>query len=219
MDFKNTPARAQKGMMTMKIALIGASGNAGSRILKELLGRGHQVTAIARHPEKIEKADNVTAVKADVADVEGLASVLRGHDAVISSVHFSATDPADLIRAVSLSGVKRYLVVGGAGSLEIAPGQRLVDQPDFPPAYKEEALKGAAFLDALKKDAAALEWTFLSPSAMFVPGARTGQFRLGKDALLGNENGSSISFEDYAIAMADEIETPKHIRTRFTVGY
>ncbi|WP_306030536.1 NAD(P)-dependent oxidoreductase [Stappia sp. MMSF_3263] len=200
------------------VALIGASGNAGSRILTELSNRGHQVTAIARNPDRIAALPGVTAAKGDVFDGEGLASLLKGHDVVISSVHFSASDPAILIKAVRASGVKRYLVVGGAGSLEVAPGQRLVDQPDFPAEYKEEALGGARFLDLLK-DVDDLDWTFLSPSAMFVPGERTGRFRLGKDALLANENGSSISFEDYAIAMVDEIETPKHSRQRFTVGY
>ena len=200
------------------VALIGASGNAGARILTELSNRGHQVTAIARNPDRIAVLPGVTAAKGDVFDGEGLASLLKGHDVVISSVHFSASDPAILIKAVRASGVKRYLVVGGAGSLEVAPGQRLVDQPDFPAEYKEEALGGARFLDLLK-DVDDLDWTFLSPSAMFVPGERTGRFRLGKDALLANENGSSISFEDYAIAMVDEIETPKHSRQRFTVSY
>jgi putative NADH-flavin reductase len=201
-----------------RIALIGASGNAGSRILKELSDRGHQITAIARHPEKIAALPGVTAVKGDANEREGLAGILKGHDVVISSVHFSASDPDNLIGAVRAAGVKRYLVVGGAGSLFIAPGQRVVDQPGFPAQYKAEASKGAAFLDQLKS-VTDLEWTFLSPSAMFVPGERTGRFRLGKDDLLSNTEGSSISFEDYAIAMADEIENPKHIRQRFTIGY
>jgi len=116
------------------------------------------------------------------------------------------------------SDVKRYLVVGGAGSLEVAPGVRLVTTPDFPAAYKAEASKGADFLDLLRT-VDDLDWTFLSPSAMFVPGERTGKFRLGRDKLLSNENGSSISFEDYAIALADEIENPRHVKQRFTVGY
>lgn len=201
-----------------KIALIGASGNAGSRILKELSDRGHQVTAIARNPEKIANLPKVVAVKGDVFDKDALVALLKGHDAVISSVHFTASDPAILIAAVRESGVKRYLVVGGAGSLEVAPGQRLVDQPDFPAAYKAEASKGADFLDLLST-VDDLEWSFLSPSALFSPGERTGTFRLGKDTLLSNEKGSSISFEDYAIALADEIEKPAHIRQRFTVGY
>ncbi|MDA5637241.1 MULTISPECIES: NAD(P)-dependent oxidoreductase [Agrobacterium] len=201
-----------------KIALIGASGNAGSRILKELSDRGHQVTAIARNPEKIAVLPNVVAKKGDVFDQAALSELLRGHDAVISSVHFTASDAATLIEAVRASGVSRYLVVGGAGSLEIAPGQRVVDLPDFPAAYKAEATKGAEFLDRLKQEKQ-LDWTFLSPPAEFVPGERTGKFRIGKDTLLSNEQGSRISFEDYAIALADEIEKPQHSRQRFTVGY
>ncbi len=201
-----------------KIALIGASGNAGSRILKELSDRGHHVTAIARSPERIAALPNVVAKKGDVFDQTGLSKLLAGHDAVISSVHFTASDPVTLIEAVRASGVPRYLVVGGAGSLEIAPGQRVVDLPDFPAAYKAEATKGAEFLDLLKQEKQ-LDWTFLSPSAEFVPGERTGKFRIGKDNLLSNEDGSRISFEDYAIALVDEIEKPQHSRQRFTVGY
>jgi putative NADH-flavin reductase len=201
-----------------KVALIGASGQAGSRILKELSDRGHHVTAIARHPESIAALPGVTAQRGDVTDGPALAALLRGHDAVVSSVHFSVTDPATLIGAVRASGVKRYLVVGGAGSLEVAPGLRLIDTPDFPDAYKAEASAGATFLDLLRGETE-LEWTFLSPSAMFVAGERTGVFRLGKDMLLANDRGSSISFEDYAIALVDEIERPAHIRQRFTVGY
>ena len=201
-----------------KIALIGASGNAGSRILKELSDRGHHVTAIARSPEKIAALPNVEAKKGDVFDQTGLSKLLAGHDAVISSVHFTASDPVTLIEAVRASGVPRYLVVGGAGSLEIAPGQRVVDLPDFPAAYKAEATKGAEFLDLLKQEKQ-LDWTFLSPSAEFVPGEKTGKFRIGKDNLLSNEDGSRISFEDYAIALVDEIEKPQHSRQRFTVGY
>jgi uncharacterized protein len=200
------------------VALIGASGRAGSAILRELSDRGHKVTGIARNPEKIATLPNVTAKKGDANDGSGLATLLKGHDAVISAVHFNASDAKTLIEAVRASGAKRYLVVGGAGSLEVAPGKRLVDQPDFPSAYKPEALKGAEFLGLLKSEQE-LDWTFLSPSALFVPGERTGKFRLGKDALLSNEKGSSISFADYAIAMVDEVERPVHSRQRFTVGY
>lgn len=200
------------------VALIGASGNAGSRILKELSDRNHLVTAIARHPERIERLPGVVSRQGDVHDRAGLAGTLRGHDAVISSVHFTSSDVDTLIAAVRDSGVKRYLVVGGAGSLEVAPGQRLIDQPSFPTEYYAEASAGVAFLERLRS-VADLEWTFLSPSALFVPGERTGNFRLGKDALLANEHGSSISFEDYAIALVDELERPSHVRQRFTVGY
>jgi putative NADH-flavin reductase len=202
----------------MKVALIGASGQAGSRILAELARRGHAVTGIARNPEKIAAAPGVTAKKGDVFDKDGLAALLKGHDVVISSVHFSASDPNLLIAAVRASGAKRYLVVGGAGSLEVAPGVKLIDTPEFPAIYKTEAGKGGEFLDLLREQKD-LDWTFLSPSALFVAGERTGKFRLGKDQLLSNEKGSSISFEDYAIALVDELEKPGHSRQRFTVGY
>ena len=201
-----------------RVALIGASGNAGSRILQELSDRGHAVSAIARNTDNIPRLAGVTAVRGDAQDVEGLAAPLRGHDVVVSSVHFTASDPARLIMAVRRLGVRRYLVVGGAGSLLVAPGRRLVDQPEFPAQYRAEALAGAAFLDLLRT-VEDLEWTFVSPSALFVPGERTGRFRLGEDQLLAGPDGSRISFEDFAIAMADEIEKPAHIRRRFTVGY
>lgn len=202
----------------MNVALIGASGNVGVRLLKELTSRGHQVTAIARNPNKIPAGPGVTAKAGDAADTNGLAVLLKGHDAVISAVRFVDSDSAKLIGAVKQAGVKRYLVVGGAGSLEVAPGQLLVDTPDFPAAYKPEAQQGLVFLNALRAEKD-LDWTFLSPSAMFGPGERTGKFRLGGDQLLSNENGSNISFEDLAVAMVDELEKPAHSRRRFTVGY
>ena len=201
-----------------RIALIGASGNVGTRILNELVSRNHQVTAIVRDPSKVPARAGVTAARGDVADPAGLADVLKGPDAVISAVRFLDSDPHALIDAVRASGVKRYLVVGGAASLLVAPGKRLLDQPDFPAAYKDEATKGAAFLDVLR-GVGDLDWTFLSPSALFVPGERTGKFRLAQDELLVGEKGSTISYEDYAVALVDEIEKPAHVRQRFTVGY
>jgi uncharacterized protein len=203
----------------MKIAVVGASGNAGSRITSELARRGHSVTAIARNPEKIASLPNVTAKKGDAHDQAALARLLAGHDSAISSIHFLASDPEKLIGAAKDSAVGRYLVVGGAGSLEVAPGVRLVTTPGFPAIYKAEAEKGAAFLDRLAEEKD-LNWTFISPSALFIPGQRTGKFRLGTDQLLTAADGkSSISFEDFAVALADEIERPAHIRKRFTVGY
>ncbi|SEC54245.1 NAD(P)-dependent oxidoreductase [Bradyrhizobium erythrophlei] len=203
----------------MKIAIAGASGQAGSRLTAELARRGHAVTAIARNPEKIATLPGVTAVKGDVNDQGALTALWAGHDAAISSVHFTVSDPAKLIGAAKASGVGRYLVVGGAGSLEVAPGVRLVTTPSFPAQYKAEASKGAEFLDLLRQERD-LNWTFLSPSALFVAGERTGKFRLGTDQLLTAADGtSSISFEDFAVALADEIERPAHIRQRFTVGY
>ena len=202
----------------MKVAVIGASGRGGSRIVDELARRGHQVTAIARNPEKIKAQAGVTAVAGDLFDA-GFAKLLAGHDAVVSAVHFLASDPRKLVEAVRASGAKRYLVMGGAGSLEVAPGVRLIDTPEFPAMYKDEAAKGAAFLDLLRGESA-LDWTFLSPPALIDAGTRTGKFRVGKDQLLVDAAGKShISFEDFAVALVDEIERPQHSRQRFTVGY
>ena len=203
----------------MKIAVAGASGRAGSEITKELSRRGHSVTAIARNPEKIAVLPDVTPVKGDVLDQAGLTKLWAGHDVAVSSVHFLASDPLKLIGAARDSKVGRYLVVGGAGSLEVAPGVKLVTTPNFPAQYKAEAEKGSAFLDLLRREKD-LNWTFISPSALFVEDARTGKFRLGTDQLLADANGKSwISFADYAIALADEIERPAHQKQRFTVGY
>lgn len=203
----------------MKIAVAGASGRAGSEITKELSRRGHAVTAIARNPEKIAGLPNVTPTKGDVLDQAGLTKLWTGHDVAISSVHFLASDPHKLIGAAKDSKVGRYLVVGGAGSLEVAPGVKLVTTPGFPAQYKAEAEAGGVFLDLLQQEKD-LNWTFISPSALFVEEARTGKFRLGTDQLLTAADGkSSISFEDFAVALADEIERPAHLRQRFTVGY
>ncbi|MBN9478997.1 MAG: NAD(P)-dependent oxidoreductase [Bordetella sp.] len=203
----------------MKVTVLGASGRAGSEIVKELARRGHQVTGVARHPERVPAVPGVAAVAGDVNRPETLAEALKGADAAVSAVMFAASDPRLLIQAIKAAGVPRYLVVGGAGSLEAAPGLRVVDTPDFPEAYKAEALAGARFLEMLKGEPD-LNWTFLSPSALFDGSGRTGAFRLGGDALLVDAQGrSAISFPDYAIAMVDEIETPKHERARFTVGY
>jgi uncharacterized protein len=207
----------------MHIALIGATGNVGSRILTELVHRGHSVTAIVRDASRVPSLSGVTAKSGDVSDAAGLTALLKNHDAVISSVPFAGTDVEKLIATVQASGVRRYLVVGGAGSLELALGHfplglKLIDVPNFPAEYKQEATAGCDFLDRLRTETE-LDWTFLSPSVMFVPGERTGNFRLGTDLLLSNEHGSSISFEDYAIALVDELEKPAHSRKRFTVGY
>ena len=203
----------------MKIAIIGATGNVGRRLVDEALSRGHEVTAIARDPSKLQASDHLQLATGDAQDPAALAATLKGHDAVISSIAFRMVKPTPLIDAVRRSGVKRYLVVGGAGSLEIAPGQLHVDSPHFPALYKEEASLGTEFLNALRpvRD---LDWTLLSPSALFIAGERTGKFRLGGDALLTSAEGKSwISYEDYAVAMLDEIEQPAHIQRRFTVGY
>ncbi len=177
------------------------------------------MTAIARDTTKVKAHPRVTPTAGDASDPDRLSSVLAGHDAVISAIRFVDSDPPRLIAAVKAAGVKRYVVVGGAGSLEVAPGHRLVDAPKFPATARAEALRGAEFLDALRRERT-LEWTFLSPSASFNPGRRTGTFRLGGDQLLSDDTGqSSISFEDFAVALIDELEKPQHVRQRFTVGY
>jgi uncharacterized protein len=203
----------------MKIAIIGATGNVGTRLVNEALHRHHAVTAIARDTSKLTRQTGLSATVGDVTKPDLLLPLLKGHDAIVSSLRFQSADPQQLIELVRSSGVKRYLVVGGAASLEIAPGEILLNAPNFPAAYKPEASAGKAFLDVLRS-AKDLEWTFLSPSAFFGPGERTGKFRLSDNALLTAADGkSSISYEDYAVAMLDEIETPKHVRGRFTVGY
>jgi putative NADH-flavin reductase len=203
----------------MRVALIGVSGHVGSRILTELLNRHHAVTGIARTTSNVVPRAGLILKVADATDGAALASVIADHEAVISATRFVTSDPHALIAAAKQADVKRLLVVGGAGTLEVAPGKALIDTPDFPEAYKREAAAGGKFLDALRSERE-IDWTFLSPSAEFVPGRRTGQFRLGDDRLLVDASGRSwISMEDFAIALVDELETPKHRRRRFTVGY
>lgn len=202
------------------IAILGISGRVGSRIAAELLRRGHQVTGIARNVTNVPAQPGLSVVAADATDAQALTPLLRGHDAVISSTRFvGGIDAPTLLSAARQAGVPRVLVVGGAGSLEVAPGKALLDTPAFPEAYKAEALGGRDFLNTLRAERE-LDWTFLSPSAEFAPGERTGRFRLGGDTLLVDGQGNShISMEDYAIALVDELEKPAHSRQRFTVGY
>lgn len=203
----------------MKVAIIGISGRVGSRVAAELLARGHQVTGIERNPAKGGGFAGVTIKRGDATQPSMLAPLIKGNDAVISAARFQTSDASTLIAAMKQAGVKRLLVVGGAGSLEVGPGKALMDTPDFPEAYKPEARAGGKFLAALRNEKD-IDWTFLSPSAEFAPGKRTGKFRLGGDQLLVDPNGkSSISMEDFAIAMVDELERPEHSRRRFTVGY
>jgi putative NADH-flavin reductase len=212
----------------MKIALFGATGMIGERIAKEALARGHQVTAIVRDPARLAVADNhLRVVGGDVSDAGSVAAAVVGHDVVVSAVGPSAGngDPQMLLTAahalvegLGRAGVKRLLVVGGAGSLDIAPGVRLVDTPNFPAAWKPLALAHADALDVYR--AADLDWTFFSPAALIAPGERTGEYRTGTDQLLADAEGNSfISAEDYAVALLAEIEQPQFIRRRFTAAY
>jgi putative NADH-flavin reductase len=203
----------------MNVALVGASGNIGSKVLAELLSRGHTVTAIARNTEKLSPSAKVTVVAVDAADTSALAKALRGHDAVISSAPFAPGLSESIIAAVKQSGVRRYIMVGGAGSLEVAPGKMLKDTLTLPEPVKKILDEAAANLARLRGETA-LEWTFFSPAAEIGPGERTGKFRLGGDQLVTDANGKSrISYDDYAIALVDELEQGRHIRRRFTVAY
>jgi uncharacterized protein len=203
----------------MHIALIGVSGHVGSRLLAELLHRGHHVTGIARSTDKLPGQPHLVLKTGDATEPTSLVPLLAGHDVVVSAMRFESSDPRALIAAVKQAGVPRLMVVGGAGSLEVSPGNALIDAPGFPEAYKPEAEAGRQFLNVLRSEKD-LDWTFVSPSAEFAPGERTGKFRVGDDRLLIDANGKSwISMEDYAIAFADELETPRHSRQRFTVGY
>lgn len=213
------------------VTLIGASGFVGTAILNELLARGHKVTAVVRNPEKISASDaRLTVVKADVADTAAIADCCKGKDAVISAYNPGWASPNIyeetlrnyplILEAAKQSGAKRLLCVGGAGTLFCAPGLRVVDSGAIP-----EAIMGAVrslgefYLNTLvhEKD---IDWVFFSPAGTLEPGLRTGKFRLGKDTLIVDESGNShISVEDYAMAMVDELETPKHHYERFTIGY
>src|SRR4249920_1188467 len=202
-----------------KIAIIGATGRAGGQLLEEALRRGHSVTAIARNASKLSARAGVTALNIDVLDSGALQKAVAGHDAVFSAAHFTGIPAGAIIDPLKRAGVKRLLVVGGAGSLFAAPGLKVIDTPNFPAEYKAEAAAGGAYLDTLRQETA-LDWSFLSPSALFVEGPRTGKFRLGRDDLLVDADGKSwISFADFAIAFIDELEHPAHSRQRFTVGY
>jgi len=213
----------------MKIALIGATGFVGSRLLDEALDRKHEVTAVVRRPERLPVRANLVAKQGDILEVDRLAGLLAGHDVVISA--FSSTQNEEdtfagmveggkaIIAAAKKAGIPRLLFVGGAGSLEVAPGQQVIDQPGFPEEWKAGA-GGTREILYLLKEEPDLEWTFLSPAAMLEPGERTGTFRLGTDQLLVDAEGQCrISLEDYAVAMLDEVEDPKHTRRRFCVAY
>lgn len=212
----------------MKIAVFGAGGRIGSRIVTEALNRGHDVTAVARKPETYTTIhEHLKVAKGDIFEAQSVESAVFDHDAVVSA--YSPTGGAapstlfelilPLTAGLKQAGVKRLIVVGGAGSLEVAPGVQVVDTPNFPAEYKIVAL---AHRDALKawQKIDDINWTFASPSAEIEPGKRTGKLRIGTTQLLSDEKGRShISMEDYAVAIINEIENPQFIKKQFTVGY
>ncbi|MBD2754285.1 NAD(P)-dependent oxidoreductase [Spirosoma validum] len=214
----------------MKLAIIGASGFVGSALLDEALQRGHNVTAIVRHPEKITITNpNLTIKQGDAQDAEAVAELVAGQDAVLSAFNAGWANPnlytdflkgcESIEKGTEQAGVKRLLVVGGAGSLEAAPGVQLVDTPQFPAEWKEGATSARDYLNVLRKNTT-LDWTFLSPAIMLEPGERTGTFRIGTEQPVFDEKGESkISVSDLAVAILNEIEQPQFIQKRFTVGY
>jgi putative NADH-flavin reductase len=216
----------------MKIVLFGATGNIGQRITAEALQRGHSVTGVVRDPEKVKSPDTrVRLVQGDATDAASVARISKGADAIVSAISprpnprgrgapSLAQAAKTLIRGARDAGVKRLLVVGGAGSLEVAPGKRLMDAPGFPDAYKAEAKEGADSLDVFRSEGSGVDWTFLSPAAEIGPGSRTGHYRITGDEFLTDAHGHSrISYEDYAVALVDELERPKHKGKRFGVAY
>jgi len=213
----------------MKVALIGATGYVGSRMMVEALQRGHEVTAIARHPERLPAVPQLHPAQGDVFDQEAIATLVAGHDAVIDAFHPGWGIPGSgerqlageqaIIAAVKQAGVARLLLVGSAGTLEIAPHLDLLDAAEFPQEMKATARASRTVLRQLRDDPD-LQWTVLTPPAILDPGQRTGSFRLDDDQLITDEHGlSNISLEDYAVAMIDELENPQHAGARFTIGY
>ena len=216
----------------MKIVVLGATGNVGRRVVAEALRRGHQVQGVVRDPDAVKSPDaRMKLVKGDATKPESIAEVARGADAVVSAISprpnarglpvpALADNARALIAGLSRAGLKRVLFVGGAGSLEVAPGQQLMDQPGFPDMYRAEALEGRAALQVWRREGGDLEWTFLSPAAEIAPGERTGRYRTTLDQLLTDGAGKSfITFEDYAVAVLDELEKPQHVGRRFGVAY
>jgi putative NADH-flavin reductase len=216
----------------MKLVLFGATGNVGQRIAAEALRRGHEVVGVVRDPAAVQSPDpRVRLLKGDATDAESVAEVVRGADAVVSAISprpnarglpapSLAANSRALIDGLRTAGVPRVLYVGGASSLEVAPGQALADQPDFPDAYKAEAQEGRDALAVWRGEADGLDWTYLSPAAEIGPGERTGKYRTTDDQLLVDDRGrSTISFEDYAVGVLDELEKPQHVGRRFGVAY
>ncbi|HET8653891.1 MAG TPA: NAD(P)-dependent oxidoreductase [Longimicrobiaceae bacterium] len=215
----------------MKIVLFGATGLVGRRIAHEAVQRGHEVVGVVRDPARAQAPDpRVHLVKGDATDAASVAAVSRGADAVVSAISPrpgttgsapSLVDAAHaLIAGVREAGVKRLLVVGGAGSLEVEPGVMLMDAPGFPAAYMGEAIEGRDALAVYRAEGDGLDWTFLSPAAEIGPGERTGRYRTTLDRFLADEHGKSfITYEDYAVAVVDELERPRHAGQRFGVAY
>lgn len=203
----------------MKVALVGATGKIGGSISQELLRRGHAVTAISRHPEATPAAAGVSPAAGDILDPEALASVLAGHDVIASSARFLPDSSSKLIDAVEKSRVVRFLVVGGAGTLDDGNGRMLVEVREPPPERRALVMEAVALLTQLRANTN-LDWTYVTPPTQIGPGERLGRYRSHESQPVRDQDGKNfISYGDFAIAFVDEIETGEHIRSRFTVGY
>jgi hypothetical protein len=216
----------------MKIIVFGATGNVGQRVVAEALSRGHEVVGVVRDPEAVKSPDKrIKLVKGDATNADSIAKIVRGADAVVSAISprpntrglpapSLAVNTRALIKGLNEAKVKRILYVGGASSLEVAPGRALADTPDFPKIYREEAREGRESLAIWRNKAQGLDWTYLSPAAEIAPGKRTGKYRTTDEKLLTDDAGRSfITFEDYAVAVLDELERPQHVAKRFGVAY
>jgi len=216
----------------MRIVVFGATGNVGRQVVLEALSRGHEVIGVVRDPDAVRTRDpGVKLVKGDATDPSSVARIVKGADAVVSAISprvnargLAAPKLTDNARAIieglRSAGVKRVLYVGGASSLEVAPGRRLFDEPRFAEAYRAEAKEGIDALEIWRSEAKGLEWTYLSPADEIFPGEHTGEYRTTDETLIvDNEGRSRISFQDFAVAVLDELEEPRHVGKRFGVAY
>ena len=215
-----------------KVAVIGATGFVGTQVVKELVNRGYSVNALARNTSKIEESENVKAVTADIYNTAELSEILKGNDAVISAFNPGWTNPnifedflkgaESIEKAVEKAGVKRYITVGGAGSLYIAEGLQLIDTPEFPAEIKPGAEAARQYLEMIKKNEK-LDWTFFSPAIEMhqgTAGVRKGTYRTALENPVFDENGRSVlSVEDVAVALVDELENNQFVKQRFTAAY
>ena len=209
----------------MNVVVYGATGNSGSEIVKELVKRGHKVTGVARNVDKLKDVAGVEAKADDLSNADAVAGIIKGADVVVSAYQPPPDNTDKLIdvtklqiEAVKKAGGPRLVVVGGAGQLEVAPGVTLIKSGYLPAEYLPIAISHEKAAEVLK--GSDVNWTYIAPAAYFVPGERTGKYRIGTNNLVSDEKGESkISFADYAIALVDEIEKPKHERQLFSVGY
>ncbi|QSR20375.1 NAD(P)-dependent oxidoreductase [Novosphingobium sp. KA1] len=216
----------------MKVVVLAATGQAGRTVLSELISRGHEVIAVARNPDRLPSS--IQSVRDDLGSAARIAQIIAGADAVVSAYgppkddkrFFSDESYTDIlavmaerfVEAVRTAGVPRLIFVGGAGSLEFSPGVTVLDSGHWPEILFPIAKSHMKAFAALR--ASGINWTYFSPPMLIEPGVRTGKFRLGGDAAIFDESGKSwVSFEDYAVALVDELESPAHERARFTIGY